>query len=65
MKTIHVKASVQVPRVPNFLIIDDTQKLSIADVPDEDLKYIGAAWIENLIDRAAELRRDRGVIIEP
>ncbi len=61
VKTIHVEAAVEVPRVPNFLTIDDTQKISIADVSDEELKYIGAAWLENLLERARELRRKRGV----
>ena len=57
MKTITVQATVNVPRVPHFLIIDEHHKLSIADVPDDELRNIGQAWIEALIERAAELRR--------
>jgi hypothetical protein len=56
MKTITVRASVDVPKVPNYLIIDSDHKLSIADVPDDELKYIGQAWTEALIERAAEIR---------
>jgi len=59
MKVITVKASVEVPRVPNYLIIDSKRKLSIADVPEEELQYIGAAWTEALIERARELRLHR------
>ena len=57
MKTITVRACVNVPRVPNYLRIDDDHKLSIADVPDDELRNIGEAWTEALIERAAEIRR--------
>ena len=59
MTELTVRASVNVPRVPNFLIIDEHHKLSIGDVPDEDLRRIGEVWTEKLIERAVEVRLDR------
>lgn len=53
-----VHADVQVPRVPNFLIFNDGQgKISVADVTDESLRGLAAEWTENLLARAAELRK--------
>ena len=55
MKRITVKALVDVPCVPNFLLYEGG-KLSIADVSDGELRYIGSAWTEELILRAQALR---------
>lgn len=53
-----VHADVQVPRVPNFLLFTNgQQKISIADVTDESLRGLAAEWTENLLARAAELRK--------
>ena len=56
MKMITVKAQVEVPRVPNFLVTNPNHKISIADVPDDELRYVGEAWTENLLARAADIR---------
>ena len=55
--SITTAATVEVPRVPNYLIINSERKISIADVHDDELRYIGQAWTEALIARAVELRR--------
>ena len=60
MTVITVQATVEVPRVPNYLIIDADHKLSIGDVPDDELRRIGEAWTERLIERAAEIRATEG-----
>lgn len=53
-----VHADVQVPRVPNFLLFNNGQgNISIADVTDESLRGLAAEWTENLLARAAELRK--------
>ena len=54
--SITTAVTVQVPRVPTFLIIDSNRKIPIADVVDDELRFIGQAWTEALIERAAELR---------
>ena len=51
---------VKTPRVPNFLMFKDIEgKISIADVPDEQLLEIGAAWTDKLLENAAQLRENR------
>lgn len=57
-RTIRVVAEVQIPTVPNFLIYDGG-KLSVADVPKEDLKKIGEVWTESLIENAETIRQRR------
>lgn len=53
-----VHADVEVPRVPNFLLFTNgQQKISIADITDESLRGLAAEWTENLLARAAELRK--------
>lgn len=56
---VTVKATVQIPQVPNFLLRGDDPKMSIADVTDEGLQEIGHQWTRNLIARAQELRLQR------
>lgn len=51
---------VETPRVPNFLLFADMDgKISIADVPDDQLEEIADAWKEALLERADQIRRDR------
>lgn len=53
---------VATPKVPNFLRFDDEKidgTISIADVPNEQLRQIGQAWTDNLIKRADEIRAGR------
>lgn len=51
MKTIKVTADVEIPKVPNFLLMDNKQQISIADVTTGGLKKIGEAWTKQLVDR--------------
>lgn len=69
MKTRSIKStwniSVRIPMVPNFLFENTTLNLSdegkypISDFPDDVLKEVGKAWIENLLNRAKEMRELR------
>jgi electron transfer flavoprotein alpha/beta subunit len=59
MTVLTVKAEIEVPRVPNFLRMTDGQSLPICAVTEEDLRKLGAVWIENLIERARERAKDR------
>jgi electron transfer flavoprotein alpha/beta subunit len=59
MTVLTVKAEIKVPRVPNFLRMTDGQSLPICAVTEEDLRKLGAVWIENLIERAREQAKDR------
>lgn len=56
MKTINVTAQVEVPRVPNFLLMSDGQKIPISAVTEEGLEEIGKDWTLALINRAREQR---------
>ena len=48
---------VSVPRVPNFLRVDDSESaFSIGQFSDDELRSIGEAWTEQLIKRAGEIR---------
>lgn len=52
---ITVKAIVKVPRVPNFLLLeDDTQKLPLSAFDEDALRQVGEAWTNALIARAKE-----------
>ncbi len=55
MKTLTVRATIEVPRVPNYLIIDEHNKLSIADIQPGELRRIGELWTEKLIERACRV----------
>ncbi len=49
---------VETPRVPNFLKFKEISgKISIAQLTEPDLRDIGEAWTEKLIQRAAEIRK--------
>lgn len=60
-RQITVKAAICVPRVPNFLIMEDGQKLPLSAVDEEGLRAIGAAWTIDLIARAKEQRAGKAV----
>lgn len=54
-----MKASdlVQVPMVPNFLILKGTKiPVSVAGFTDKELRSIGKEWTEKLIENAAKKR---------
>jgi hypothetical protein len=55
---ITVKASVELPRVPNFLRMTDEKWLPICALEEESLRALGAAWTDNLIVRAAEQKAE-------
>lgn len=71
-KVLTVKAPVRTPRPPNFLTLDiklgretgatHTQELpqiDVADVADDGLRALGAAWTEELIQNAENRRKAR------
>ncbi len=53
MTLIQVRAKIEVPRVPNFILYDGG-KFRLGELSDEDLRRIGVAWTEALIARAEE-----------
>ena len=53
---ITVRAMIQVPRVPNFIIYEGGQ-LQVGELSDEDLRRIGVVWTEALLERAREQRK--------
>jgi electron transfer flavoprotein alpha/beta subunit len=57
-RTLTVQARVEVPRVPNFLLMTDGQKLPVSAATEDDLRLIGKLWTEALIERAREQRRN-------
>ncbi len=58
MKTISVVAHVEIPTVPNFLMMSDGQRLSIAAVTEEGLKEIGKEWTLALVNKARDKRKE-------
>ncbi len=58
MRTIHVTASVQVPKVPNFLRYPGGT-VRVGDIQDESLRRVADAWKEDLLARAAEQRKEK------
>ncbi len=62
---VRVKAEVRLPAVPNFLLMaGGGEPLCLCDVPERELRRIGRAWVEALVERSREqasgvgLRRD-------
>ena len=54
--TLTVVASVETPRVPNFLHMTDGQTIPIQGITDEGLREIGEAWTEELVAKAQRQR---------
>lgn len=52
------KIEVETPQVPNFLRFKGSHQdsISIAYVPEDQLREIGQAWTEKLVQHAAKLR---------
>ncbi len=53
--------TVQVPRVPNFILLDSVNdtKISVGMLSDQALRQIGEAFTEDLIARAKEVRENK------
>ncbi len=54
MTMMTVAAKVNVPRVPNFLITEYGFSMPVSAFTEDDLRNIGAQWVENLVARAKE-----------
>lgn len=50
------QVDVETPRVPNFVKVGN-EYLPLSDFTDEELRLIGKAWIDALLDRAAVQRK--------
>lgn len=60
MVELEVKARVRVPKVPNFILYEQSDgKISVGDLTDEQLAEIGELWTQDLLKRAAEVRAAR------
>jgi hypothetical protein len=55
-KTIHVRAFITLPRLPNFLLCEGGGSMDVADITDESIKEIGQQWTEALLAHAQERR---------
>jgi len=58
MTILTVKATVRVPTVPNFLLSDGDMKFPLSAFDDNALRQVAAEWTKNLLERAAEQRRE-------
>ena len=56
MKLIAAKLPIRLPRVPNFLQFDHGA-VPLGSVTDADLRRLGAAWTQALLERAREQRK--------
>jgi hypothetical protein len=54
MKTITVKMTIEVPKVPNFLRTSDGQSVPVNSVTDDGLREIAAQWTLDLLARSKE-----------
>ncbi len=55
---LRVQMVVQVPRTPNFLLLDDGQSVPLYAASDDALAEIGKQWTEALIKKAQRQRAD-------
>ena len=56
-KEIKVQMVVDLPMLPNFIRAADGEAFGVETFSDEDLKRIGAAWTDKLIQHAQERRK--------
>ena len=59
---VNAELHIETPIVPNFLRIagrGDNNMISIADLSDEELKKVGAAWTAALCEKANERRAQK------
>lgn len=60
MKTVKISEisylEADLPRIPDFILLTNGSKFSIADFTTEQLRQIGEAWTEELI-QTAQARR--------
>lgn len=54
---VNMNAIIKIPRVPNFIREDGGDgNFSVADFTDEQLREIGSAWTDDLIENAKRKR---------
>ncbi len=53
---IDVTAIIKVPKVPNFLVMDNGERIPISAIKEEFLREIGEAWTEELIRSACKMK---------
>lgn len=58
-RTVTVTAAVEIPAVPTHLKYEGG-KMDIADVGTEQLRAIGKAWTDALVETALQRRQARG-----
>jgi hypothetical protein len=56
LRTLSVKMSVAVPKVPNYIFTTEG-RVPLSALTDEGLRELGAVWTEQLIQRANEQRK--------
>ena len=57
-----IKVEIESPRVPNYLRIKNSHKnatVSIGELTNEELKAVGKQYIDCLIKRAEEIRKNK------
>jgi hypothetical protein len=54
MKTINVKMTIEVPKVPNFLRTSDGQSVPVNSVTNDGLRAIAEQWTLDLLARSKE-----------
>ncbi len=55
-----IKAKIQIPKPPDFILDESgTHKYPISAFSNEALRRIGECWVEDLITRAKELRKEK------
>lgn len=55
-KIIEVRAEINIPRVPNFLITTAGMSMPLSAFTEDGLRQVAAEWTQNLLERAAEQR---------
>ena len=50
------EVNIEIPSVPNFISVG-SDRLSITEFSDEELREIGKLWTEKLIERSKEITK--------
>ena len=49
---INFSARVHLPRVPNYLIVNEDRKIPVGEISEPELRRIGEAWTDALVARS-------------
>ena len=57
--TVRTERTLLLPTLPNFLRTPDGQAMDVGDMPEDQIREVGAKWTDALVRKARERRGDK------